>query len=173
MFQLPQAQQETAGWWAPPLIIPGLLLKNYMPSPTSSNFWIMRQQKAMALARPLKAHAEESWFLIGSSVMQQWMAPPIVLNGDEIVEATLLTPVEGECRTSPMPEEKATLLGDITPKIKHEIELSQVADNWKSMCRYCLQSELPILWPLSCPILLHSVTSLPERQRSPKEGQPG
>ena len=36
-FQLPQAQQETAGWWAPPLTIAELQVKDYMPLATSSN----------------------------------------------------------------------------------------------------------------------------------------
>ena len=32
-FQLPQAQQEAAGWWVSPLTIPRLHLKDHMPSP--------------------------------------------------------------------------------------------------------------------------------------------
>ena len=51
----------------------------------------------------------------------------LVLNGNEIVEASLLRPIEGECRTSPTPEE-AILLGDIKHEIKCEIELPQVPD---------------------------------------------
>ena len=69
-FWLPQAQQEAARWWTPPLAIPGLHLKDYMPSPTSYNFWIMRQQKTMVLARVLQACAEESGFPKESSVMR-------------------------------------------------------------------------------------------------------
>ena len=57
----------------------------------------------------------------------------LVLYGNEIVDTLLLRPVEGgECRTSPMPEEEATLLGDIKsnikPDVKHEIELPQVPE---------------------------------------------
>ena len=81
----------------------------------------------MALARVLQAHAEESWFptgvLCGAVWKLQWcMAPLLVLNSDEIVEASLLQPIEGECRTSPTPEEEATLLGNVKPNIKHEIK---------------------------------------------------
>ena len=52
------------------------------------------------------------------------MAPLLVLNGDEIVEASLLSLIGRECRTSPTPEEEAALLGDI----KHKIEPSQVPE---------------------------------------------
>ena len=60
----------------------------------------------------------------------------LVLNGDEIVEASPLRLIEGECGTSPTPEEEASLLGDTKPdlkheikhKIKHEIVLSQVPE---------------------------------------------
>ena len=61
-----------------------------MPSPTSSDFQIMRQQKTMALARVLQACVEESWFPIGvlcGAVWElQWcMATLLVFNSDEIV----------------------------------------------------------------------------------------
>ena len=49
------------------------------------------------------------------------MAPLLVLNGNKIIEASLLRHA-GECRTSPTPEEEATLLGDIKPNIKHKIK---------------------------------------------------
>ena len=52
------------------------------------------------------------------------MAPLLALNGNEIVEAFLLSPLGVECRTSPTPEEEAALLGDI----KHKIELPQVPE---------------------------------------------
>ena len=63
----------------------------------------------------------------------QWcMAPLLILNGDNIVEATLLRPTEGEHRMSPTPEEEATLLGNIKheskPEIKHEVEPPQVPE---------------------------------------------
>ena len=135
-FQLPQPQQEAARLWASPLAIPGLHLKDYMPSPDSSNFWIMRQQKTLALAMVLQACADESGFPTGVLCDVAWelqwcMAPLLVLNGDKIFEASLLRPVEVEHRTSPMPEEEATLLGDIKPNIKPDIELPQIPDQLK------------------------------------------
>ena len=80
-----------------------------MPSPASSDFWIMRKQKTMALGRALQAYTEESWFPTGvlcdaAWELQQCMAPLIVLNSKEIDEAPLLRPTEGGCRTSPTPE---------------------------------------------------------------------
>ena len=39
------------------------------------------------------------------------MAPLMCLNGDEIVEAVLLEPMDNETGTSPTPEEEAALLG--------------------------------------------------------------
>ena len=137
VFWLPWAQQETAGWWAPPLTIPGLHLEDYMPSPTSFNFWIMRQQKTMALARVLQACAEKSGVPTGVLCDVVWelqwdMAPLLVLNGNKIVEASLLRPIWGECRTPHTPEEEAALLGDIIPdlnhEIKHKIQLPQVPE---------------------------------------------
>ena len=132
-FWLPWAQQETAGWWTPPLAIAGFNLKDYMPLPTSSNFQILRQRKNMALARVLQACAEESGSPSGvlCDVAQeiQWcMDPLLILNGNEIVEASLLRTVKGECGTSPTPEEEVTLLHDIKPKIKHKTELPQVPE---------------------------------------------
>ena len=59
VFQLSWAQQEIAGWWVPPPAITGLHLEDYMPSPTSADFWIMRQQKTMTLAWVLQACGEE------------------------------------------------------------------------------------------------------------------
>ena len=52
----------------------------------------------MALARVLQACAEESGFLTGVLCdavweLQRCMAPLLALNGDEIVEASLLSPI--------------------------------------------------------------------------------
>ena len=52
------------------------------------------------------------------------MAPLLVINGDDIVKASLLKSTEGECRTSPTPQEEATLLGDV----KLDIESPQVPE---------------------------------------------
>ena len=51
------------------------------------------------------------------------MAPLMPLRGDEIVEASLLRSTGEEHRTSPTPEEKASLLG--------EVELPQVPEPLK------------------------------------------
>ena len=117
----------------PPLAIPRLQLEDYIPSPGSSDFQIMRQQKTMALARALQVCAKESGFPTGAlsdvtSELQQCMVPLLVLNGDKIVEASLLRPVDGECRTSPTPEEEATLLGNINYETKCKIELPPVPE---------------------------------------------
>ena len=82
----------------------------------------------MALARALQACAEESGFPTGVLCdavweLQRCMAPLLVLDGDEIVEASLLSPIGGEHRTSPTPQEEAALLGDIECDIKCKIEL--------------------------------------------------
>ena len=69
-FWLPQAQQEAAGWCAPPLTMPGLQLRDYMPSPASPNFWIMRQQKTTALARCCRPVPRSQGSQQESSVMQ-------------------------------------------------------------------------------------------------------
>ena len=87
----------------------------------------------MALARVLKACAKESGSPIGvlckvASELQWCMAPLLILSGNEIVEASLLKPIKGEHGTSPTPEEEATLLGDIKPKIKHKTEPPQVPE---------------------------------------------
>ena len=89
------AQQEMAGWWAPPPTIPRLHLEDYMPSPASSNFQIMRQQKTLALARVLQAcngesgfpHRSPLWWCVETAVVHGSL---LVLNGDKIVEASLL-----------------------------------------------------------------------------------
>ena len=74
----------------------------------------MRQQKTLALAWALQAHTKESGFPTGvfcdvAWELQHCMAPMLVLNGDEIVQASL-------------PEEEAILLGDIKADIKLDIK---------------------------------------------------
>ena len=70
VFQLPQAHQKAAGWLAPLLTIPALNLRDYIPSPTSTDCWVRRQQEAMPLARalqPVPKSQDSPW---ESSVMQ-------------------------------------------------------------------------------------------------------
>ena len=76
----------------------------------------------MALARVLQTYMKESGSPTGvfcNAVQDlQWcMAPLLAINSDEIVGASLLSPIGEECRTSPTPEEEAILLGNF------EIEL--------------------------------------------------
>ena len=109
---------------------PRLQLRDFMPSPTSSNFWVMRQQKTMTLARVLQAFAKELGFLTGVLCdavweLQRCMAPLLAFSSDEVVEASLLRPRGEECRTSPTPEEEGTLLGKIKYGIKCWIKLPQ------------------------------------------------
>ena len=85
----------------------------------------------MALARVLQACTEESGSAIGvlcEAGTAMVHGPLLVLNSDKIVQASLLRPVKGEYRTSPTPEEEATLLGDIKSKVKHKTELPQVPE---------------------------------------------
>ena len=103
--------------------------------PTSSNLWIMREQKTLALARMLQTHTEESGcpsrvLCEEAWELQQCMAPLLVLNGNKIVEVSLLKSIEGECGTSPMPEEEATLLGNTipdteTPQVPEQLEICE------------------------------------------------
>ena len=93
VFWLPLAQQEAAGWWAPPPAIPRLQLRNFMPSPTSSDFLVLRQQKTMTLARVLQACTKELGSPTGVLCDAVWeqqrcMAPLFALSSTEIVEAS-------------------------------------------------------------------------------------
>ena len=97
-FQLPLAQQEAAGWWAPLPTIPDFNLEISCLPPTSSDFWVMRQQKTMALAMVLQACTEESGFPTGvlcdaALEPQRYMAPLLALSGSEIVEKNAEPPL--------------------------------------------------------------------------------
>ena len=91
----------------------------------------------MALDRALQACAKESGFPRGVLYDVSWelqccMAPLLVLNSDERVEATFLRLIEGEHGTSPTPEEEAALLGSIKhetkPEIKYKVGPPQVPE---------------------------------------------
>ena len=99
----------------------------------------------MALTRVLQACTKESWFPKGvlcdvAPEMQGCMAPLLALNSNKIVEASLLSPIGGECRTCPTPEEEDALLGDIECDIKCEIELPQVPEPLE-VCEQVQQAE--------------------------------
>ena len=80
------------------------------------NFWTVRQEKTLALARALQCCAERLELPTGvlcnaAPELQRCMAPLMCLNGDEIVEASLLEPMGNEPRNSLTLEEEAALLG--------------------------------------------------------------
>ena len=77
----------------PPAMVPRLHLGDFMPSTVTSNFWVIRQQKIMALAQVLQACAKESGFPAGvlcvsAQELQKCMAPLLAFSGDGIVEAS-------------------------------------------------------------------------------------
>ena len=57
--------------------------------------------------------------------LQRYMAPLVALRNNEIVEASLLRPIE-ECGTSPTPQEKTALLGKIKlPQVPEQLEVHE------------------------------------------------
>ena len=99
----------------------------------------------MALLRTLQACTKESGFPIGvlcdaAQELQQFMAPLSALNGEEIVDASLLRPAWGECRSSSTPEKKATLLGDHRCEIKCKIEPPPVPEQLE-ICEFVQPAE--------------------------------
>ena len=166
-FWLLQAQQETAGWWVPPLAISRLHLEEYMPLPASSNFWIMRQQKTMALAGVLQACAKESGSPIGVLCDVVWelqwcMVPQLILIGNKIVETSLLRPIEGEHGTSLTQKKKPLFWVTLNQKLNTKLNCPRFQNSWRSVSRYRLHSELPLLQLHSCPILPNEGTFSPE-----------
>ena len=68
-FWLPATQEEASWWWDAPPWIGGLCPKEFMPGtddPSPKNFWVMRQEKTLAMAQALQACAEESGAPIGT-----------------------------------------------------------------------------------------------------------
>ena len=148
-----------------------LCIKNYMPSPASSSFQIMRKRKTLALARVLQTHAKESGcptrVLCEVAWQLQWcMVSLLVFNGNEIVEVSLLKSIEGKCRTSPMPEEEAALLGHIKP----DIEAPQVPEHLE-IHEQIQPAEWTVAPTDSLPSPPHEVPFLPQSQRSLRTGQ--
>ena len=162
--------------------IPRLQLEQYMPSPASSNFRIMREQRTLALARALQTYSEESSCptgVLGEAVreLKQYMTPLLALNGNEIGEASFLQSMEEECRTSPMPEEKATLLGNIKPSISNlmsnlTLKHPKFPSCCRSVSRHSLQRELLFQPPLPSPPSPPSPLSFPRDKENPRAEQP-
>ena len=71
----------------------------------------------LTLARVLQAYAEASGakrgILCGAiRELQQCMVPLMTLNGDDVMEASLVRPADEESGPSHTPEEETTLLGE-------------------------------------------------------------
>ena len=78
---------------------------------------VTRQQETLALASVLQCCAEQSGMPPGvlcnaALDLQRCMVPLMHLEGDEIVEASLLGPTYDRPRMSPMLAEENVLLGD-------------------------------------------------------------
>ena len=115
-FRLPLSQQEAPGWWDSPPAIHGLCPQDFCPpSSDPQNFWAIFQENTLALARVLQVCTDASGAKPGVLCravreLQQYMALLMTINGDNVMEASLLGPVEEEPRP-PTPKEEATLLG--------------------------------------------------------------
>ena len=95
--------------------------------------------------------------------LQKCMAPLMALSRDEIVEISLLKPTGEEHRTSPTPEEEATLLGEVElPQAPKQLEVHEPEHPAE-------QIAVPVASPHSH--LPNQVASLPRRQRSPGKGE--
>ena len=76
------------------------------PASDPQHFWVIRQEKTLALARALQVCAEVFGAKTGILCraireLQQCMAPLMTLNGDNGMEASLLRPAEEESEPSP------------------------------------------------------------------------
>ena len=106
-FRLSHAQQEALHWWDSPPSFPRLYIHDFLPHTDASgtrDFQTMRQEKTLALAQALQCCAERlgvptrvlyhaAWEL------QKCMALLMSLNGNDIVEASLLEPMGNKFRT--------------------------------------------------------------------------
>ena len=62
-FRLPAAWQVASGWWDAPHLLSRICPKDFMPitdASGSKDFWVMRQEKTVALAWALHACTEGS-----------------------------------------------------------------------------------------------------------------
>ena len=115
-FRLPLAQQEASGWWHAPLALPGLCWQDFLPSASDPwNFQILWQEKTLAVAQALQACTEESgaeWGVLCLAIreLQQCMAPLMTINGDDMMEASLLGAGEEESGPTPTLDEEIALL---------------------------------------------------------------
>ena len=95
-FRLPLVQHEASGWWDASSTLKGFCPEDFLlPASDTWNFLIIQQEKTLALARVLHACAEASGAKPGVMCrdvreLQQCMAPLITINGDDVMEASLL-----------------------------------------------------------------------------------
>ena len=107
MIFLPNGKWQPTSWAVSTDILPGLW---------PQNFQIIKQEKTLTLARVLQACAEvfgTKWGILYRAIreLQQCMAPLVTINGDDVMEASMLRPVGEESGPSPTLEEETTLLG--------------------------------------------------------------
>ena len=99
------------------------------------------------------------------------MAPLMSLNGNDIVELSLLEPTGKELRTFPLLKEEATLLGEELelPEFPEAAASSKnvwkLASPWNPLSRLMLQ--VPLLLQ---PLHQNPAATLPRKQRNPSEG---
>ena len=178
-FRLSLSQQEALGWWDAPPWLHGLCPHDFLPHIDASgtrDFQTVRQEKTLALAHVLRACTERSGALTGflsdaAWELQKCMAPLIHLNGDDIVEASLLETTGEECEMSPMLDVEATLLGK---NMSHQRPQRLLHPSQIIQRSLGLQNPLSRLM-LLLPLLLHSLcqnpaATLPRRQRNPSKG---
>ena len=110
-FRMSVAQQEASRWWDAPTTTQALSTGLSPSCLWPQNFWVIRKEKTLALARVLQTCAEASAAKTGilyTAVreLQQCMSLLMTLNGDDVMEASLLRPVEEELRPFPTPKEE-------------------------------------------------------------------
>ena len=117
-IRLQVLQQKASRWWDAPPTLHGLCPWDFLtPASDPQNFQIIRQEKTLALARVLQVCTEASraktGILCGAvRELQQCMVPLMTLNGDDVMEASLLRPADEELGPSPTPKEETSLMGE-------------------------------------------------------------
>ena len=101
-FRLPVVQQGASGWWDDPTTLYRPCPQDFLPPASDPwNFQIIWQEKTLALARVLQACAEASRAkqgMLSEAIreLQQCMALLMTINMDDVMEASLVRPVEEE-----------------------------------------------------------------------------
>ena len=119
-FRLLLPQEKASEWWEAPCRLSRLCHWDFLPyvDPLGMrDFWVTRQEESLALAQALQCCAERSGTPPGvlcnaAQDLQRCMASLMQLEGDEIVRALLLGPVDNRPRVPPTSEEEALPHGD-------------------------------------------------------------